>query len=503
MTGYVEGMAAGLSVLFVWPNILYPVVGTLAAMCVSFLPGVSGVTLMSLALPLTLAWEPLPVALLFGALVGGATFMGSVTAILFNVPGAAPNAATMIDGHPLTQRGLARTALGCAATASGVGSCIGVIILVAILPVVRDLLLAFGPPEFLLMGLWGLTTIILTSGAAPLKAVAATGLGLSAALIGLDPRTAEQRWTWGADYLADGLPVIPVLLGLFGVAELIKLMTSGRSSISRAADGPRDSGRVVDGVIAVLQHRWLLLRCSIVGVLVGIVPGIGGTVAGFVAYGHAVQSARDRSQFGCGDIRGVLAPEAAHDAKDGGSLLPALAFGLPGSEGTIILLAALALHGVAPGQLLLDEHLPLTFALIGALVVSNCLTSLVGLCLAGQLARLTTLRLEFLVPIILALVLVAATIHRGQPADLWVVVVFGLLGYIMQRYGWPRIPLVIAFVLGAMIEDNLLLTVRLLELDRLELFERPITLVIASLGVVTFGAAFAQHRRRRGGTEKT
>ena len=191
----------GLGLVIVWPNILYPVIGTLLAMVVSFLPGISGVTLMALALPLTFSWSPLEVVLLFGALVGGATFMGSVTAILFNVPGTAPSAATMLDGHPLAQQGAARMALGCAATASALGSTIGVGILIGLLPVVRPLLLSFGPLEFLLLCVWGLTTVAMVGGS-PMRAWAMAGLGLTLAFIGRDPRTADPRFTFGADYLA-------------------------------------------------------------------------------------------------------------------------------------------------------------------------------------------------------------------------------------------------------------------------------------------------------------
>src|SRR5215213_10294939 len=374
----------GLALVFSWPNILYPVVGTLLAMVVSFLPGVSGVTLMALALPLTFSWTPLEVVLLFGALVGGATFMGSVTAILFNVPGSAPSAATLIDGHPMARQGEARTALACAATASALGSTIGIGVLILLLPVIRPLLLAFGPLEFLLLCVWGLTTIAMVGGR-PVRAWAMAGLGLALAFVGRDPRTADARFTFGTDYLQDGLAVVPVLLGLFAVAEIMQLVASGRRTIAVDDGGGRLGGSMGAGILSVVRHPGLLLRCSLLGTVIGMIPGVGGTVASFVAYGHAVQTARPPSRFGDGDIRGVLAPESAHDAKDGGSLLPTLAFGIPGSEGTVLLLAALSLHGLAPGRALLEIQLPLVFVLIWALFLSNWLTSLLGLAVSGPL----------------------------------------------------------------------------------------------------------------------
>ena len=488
---------AGLAIVCSWPNILYPVIGTLLAMVFSFLPGVSGLTLMALAMPLTLAWEPVPVMLLYGAFVGGATFMGSITAILFNVPGTAPSAATMLDGYPMARNGEAGTAIGCAAAASALGSTFGVLVLIAMLPVVRGLILSFGPPEFLLLCVWGLTTIALVGRSDPIKSLAMAGLGLVLALVGMDPRTAEPRFALGTDYLADGLPPVAVLLGLFGVAEMLELMSSNQRAIAIGGRRGELSGNVWAGCLAVLGHKFLLLRSSLIGTLIGIVPGVGGTVASFVAYGHAVQSARPPTRFGKGDIRGVIAPEAAHDAKDGGSLLPTLAFGVPGSEGTALLLAAMAVHGITPGRRLLAEGLPLAFALIWSLFLSNWLTSLLGLAVARPAARLTTIRQDLLAPVILALVAIAAIADRGQPLDLVVVAAFGIVGLVLQRHGWPRVPFVIAFVLGAAFEDNLLLTLRLIDLGRVDLADRPLTWLLVLLVLATMAWMWRTSRKLR------
>lgn len=484
MSHYLATAVDALFLVLSWPNILYPVAGTLAAMVTSFLPGISGVTLMAVALSLTLTWEPLHVLLLFGALVGGATFMGSVTAILFNVPGAAPSAATLLDGHAMARQGRARTALACAATASALGSTIGVALLIALLPLVRPLILAFGPLEMLLLTVWGLTTIVVVSRGSALKGAATAGLGFALALVGLDPITGQPRWTFGVDYLQDGLQPVPVLLGLFAVAEVIALLASRQ--VHLGASGVRaGDGSIREGVLAVLRHPGLLARSSLIGTLVGIVPGVGGTVASFVAYGHAVQSSKDNAGFGRGDIRGVIAPEASHDAKDGGSLLPVLVFGLPGGEGTVLLLAALDIHGIAPGRAMLDHHLPMVFVLVWSLFVSNWLTSIVGLGIAGHLAGLARLRNDVIAPVILALVCIGAVADRGRIEDLAVALAFGVVGWLMQRFGWPRVSLIIAFILGSMVEDNLLLTLRLMELGRLSPWERPVALAVLGMILAT------------------
>ena len=209
----------GLGLVLSWPNILYPIAATLLAMTVAFLPGVSGVTLMALAIPFTLTWEPLPVVLTFGGLVGGATFMGSITAILFNVPGTGPSAATLIDGYPLAEQGQARTAIGCAAFSSALGSTFGILVLIALVPLMTRAILAFGPPELLLLLVWGLSTIVVITRGEVVRASIATGLGLLLALVGHDPLTGELRFTFGSLFLWDGIALVPMMLGLFSIAR--------------------------------------------------------------------------------------------------------------------------------------------------------------------------------------------------------------------------------------------------------------------------------------------
>lgn len=488
MDAVIQGALDGLHTVFSWPNILYPVVGTLLAMTAAAIPGVSAVTLMALAIPLTLSWDLVPVVLLFGSFLGGGTFMGSVTAILINVPGAAPNAATTIDGYPMAQRGEAKTALACAATASALGSVFGVLVLIACIPFFPQLFRLVGPPELFLMAVWGLSTMAVVSQESLLKGLAMGGLGLTLSFIGLDPRTAEERLTFGSLYLVDGLSLIPVFLGIFAIAETIDLAASNKPTISGMTRRTELTGSLREGSLSVLRNPGLFLRCATLGSVVGMIPGIGGTVASFLAYGHAARSAaRGGHQFGRGDIRGVLAPEAANDAKDGGSLIPTLVFGVPGSAGTAVLISVLVLHGLIPGGQLVDSQLGLVFALIWALVLSNLITSWAGLAAAGQLARLTLVRTQLLVPLILMVAMLGAYTFRGRLDDVVVTIAFGMAGYYMKRFEWPRIALVIAFVLGPLLETNLHLTMRLYELGRIDPFTRAPALFITALIAASIG----------------
>jgi len=488
----------GLGLVFSWPNILYPIAGTLLAMFFSALPGLSGVTLMALAIPFTASWDLLQTLLLFGALLGGATFMGSVTAILVNIPGKNSNAATTLDGYPMAQQGRARTAIGCSATASALGSTFGIGMLILLLPLMRNAMLLIGPPEFLMFVVWGLTTIAVVTRGSPLKGLAMAGLGFCIGFVGLDPRTAELRYTFGSTYLSDGLSLVPVFLGIFAVAQTAELMASGKRTISGRSRVEELTGSVREGVLSVFRHFGLFLRSALTGTAIGMIPGVGGTVASFVAYGQAAQLAgRERDKFGTGDVRGVIAPEAANDAKDGGALVPTLAFGVPGGSGTAMLLAAMTLHGVVPGPELMTTHLALVFVLIWSLFFSNVLTSLLGLAAIGLFSRITVIRTHLLAPVMLGIAALGALAYRGRLGDLLVAFGFGVFGYYLNKHGWSRIPLVIALVLAPLFEMYFHLTVQLHELGRVYFWTRPIAMGLLLLTVLSLGLPALQSARAR------
>jgi TctA family transporter len=277
-------------------------------------------------------------------------------------------------------------------------------------------------------------------------------------------------------------------------------MRSGRETISGARNQRALGGSVLSGVRAVFSNFGLFIRSATIGTLVGIVPGIGASVASFLAYGHAAQSSRGKGEkFGTGNIRGVLAPEAANDAKDGGSLVPTLMFGIPGGSGTAVLLGALTLHGLKPGGDILNDDLSLVFVLIWSLFLSNWLTSILGLATVSPLARLTTIPTQYLLPLILFLALGGSYVYEGRLADVVTASVFGLLGYAMRRNGWPRVPLVIALVLGPLFEQNFHLASRLDELGRIDFWSRPIVLFLAAgIAVSILFPVLQGWRERRG-----
>ena len=339
-----------------------------------------------------------------------------------------------------------RTAIGCAAFSSALGSTFGVLVLIALVPLMTRAILAFGPPELLLLLVWALSTIVVITRGQVVRAFIATGLGLLLALVGRDSLTGELRFTFGSLFLWDGIAMVPMMLGLFSIGEMIDLSVSGRATISKVQRADAVKGSLLAGAREVFTNFGLFIRSALIGTVVGIVPGVGGTVASFMAYGHAVHTAKDRGRFGRGDIRGVLAPEAAHDAKDGGALVPVLAFGIPGSDATAVLMVALLLHGLAPGRELMTDQLPLVFVLIWSLFLSNWITSLVGVLFVGPLARLTTVRVRVVAPLVFTLAAVGAFADQQRIGDVVLALGFGLAGYYLKKHGWPRIPLVVALL---------------------------------------------------------
>jgi putative tricarboxylic transport membrane protein len=368
-------------------------------------------------------------------------------------------------------------------------------VLVLLMPFLREWALLFGPAEVLMLTLWGLTTIAVVVRGSVIKGLAAAGLGFLFSFVGFDPRLGQSRYTVGSLYLSDGLDLLAVSVGLFALAGTIELAVGGRTTISGRSRGEQLSGSTWEGLIAPWTHFWLFIRSSLIGTIVGIIPGVGGSVASFVAYSHAVQTAGShRDRFGKGEIRGVLAPEAAVDAKDGGALVPTLALGIPGNSSTALLLLALSLHGLTPGREMLTNQANLAFVLIWSLFLSNWLTSILGLAAVNPLSRLTTVPITFVIPTVLVLATHGLYFSRGRIEDVIVAYVFGVFGYLMKVNGWPRIPLVIALVLGPGFERNLYLTLQLQQLGRISFWSRPLVISLIVFSLATLCLPFLRNR---------
>ena len=365
-----DAFITGLFLVFEWPAIGFLMLGVFMGIWLGAVPGLGGIIGLVLLLPFTFGMEPVPAfALLLGMFAVTSTG-DTIASVMLGVPGTAASQATILDGYPLAQQGKAARAFGAAFTVSAFGGVFGALILAASLPLILPIILSFGNPELFMLGVLGLAMVGSLSGGSVLKGLAVACCGILMSTIGYAEAIPIPRYYFGTDYLIDNLPLIPVVLGLFGIPEVMELAIRD-TSISRIPKNQTDDGGMVEGIKDAFRHWWLAIRCAVIGTYIGMLPGIGASIVDWVAYGHAVQSAKDKSKFGQGDIRGVIAPEAANNATRGGALIPTVAFGIPGSLPTAILMGALLIQGLKPGPEMLTTELHITFSMVWAIVIAN------------------------------------------------------------------------------------------------------------------------------------
>ena len=472
--------------VFTSGSAIYVLLGVLLGLCFGVIPGLGGTTALALLIPVTFAMDSLDAMYLAGGVMGATSFGGSITAILLNTPGTAPNAATTFDGYPLARQGKAGLAIGASATASAMGGVIGLFTLLLVIPVARHVVLAFGPAEFFLLTILGLAAIAVSARGKLLRGLIAGGLGLMLAFIGSDTVSGELRFTLNTDYLWDGIPLVPTLTGMFALSQMIELGLKGGSVAAGIDEARKRISGVGAGMRAVFTHWTVLLRGSAIGTIIGAIPGLGGTVASFISYTSVVQSSKDPESFGKGNIVGVIAPEAANNAKDGGSLVPTVAFGIPGSAETALFLGILVLHGIDPGPSILLNNQREVYGLIVALTLSAIGASLIGLLLTRWLVLITYVNVHFLVPVVVAVSLTGVYVLDGKPGDVVLAMVMGIIGYLMIRFDYPRLTLVIALVLGETCERSFHQTRLISDNDILGFMaERPQSLILIALIVLT------------------
>lgn len=453
-------------------------------------PGLSGLTALAILLPFIYGMEPLPGLALLLAAHAVIYTGGSVSAIILGIPGSPPNAATVLDGYPMSKKGLGGQAMGAALVSSGFGGLFGVLVLVAILPVLEPIVLLFGSPETFFLALMGITFIAIV-GEGPLqKGLIAGALGIFLAMFGYQQITSVPRFWLGSEYLLDGFRIIPLALGLFAIPEIIALSSKGET-VAREGDVEHITIRqVLAGGKEVLRNRWLFFKSAAIGAVVGVVPGVGGETAPFVAYAAAKQASERPEKFGTGCVEGVIAPEGSNNAKEGGALVPTLAFGIPGSTGMALLLGGFLILGLEPGPEFLKEHMDLGIGMAMVVALSNLMAAGVMILLAGWVARITFLRGHVLAPLLLALVVLGTFASKNNPVDVIYVFVFGALGYVMKELRYSRAAMILGFVLTSAIETYL--HISLVSYGPF-FFARPVSLVI--IGLLVLGIVWPYLKR--------
>lgn len=473
-----EAFITGLLQVFDQTTFLLMVIGIFLGFIVGILPGIGSPGAVALMLPFIFEMDPVQAfAFLLGMYaVTGTT--GDITSILFGVPGEVVSTATIIDGHPMAKKGEAGRALGAALMSSLVGAIVGAFSLAAAIPIVTPLVLSFKSPEFFSLAILGICFLAALSGDNKLKGVLAGGLGLVLSTVGLDYQENIERYTFGLVHLWEGVGLIAAAVGLFAVPEIVELWVKG-SAIAEAKVGKL--GGVWQGVKDTFIHIGITVRCSMIGTFFGLVPGVSAALSQWVSYAHAVQSTRDKSGFGKGDVRGVLGPGAANNSGIGAAMIPTVAFGVPGSATTAILLGAFIIQGLQPGPKMLTEHLALTFSFVWLIVISNIITVALCLLFLNHLAKITQVRGSLLIPSLFMLIFLAGFANTGSYFAMATTLVFGVMGVIMVNHGWPRPPLVLGLVLGSLVERNLFISY---EIYGLWFLTRPIVMVTFGIALV-------------------
>lgn len=485
----IETMFGSLGAMLSSPNIMgMMLLAVMIGLVVGVTPGIGGRLSIALAIPFVYGMDKVAgaVFLLTMHAVNGTS--GQISSIMFGVPGDGDDAATTIDGYPMAKKGEAGRALGASITASGVGGILGAVVFALMIPVLEPVVLAFSPAEFFLLAILGITFIAFLSGGDNIFKGIIVGLfGMMLATVGMDPTTGIARYSGDFLFLWDGLSLVTAVLAIFAVPEMIALGTRGGSISGVSKDTAKFSWRqLIDGALEVPRHWWLVIRTSIIGAVIGIIPGLGGSAAAWMCYGHAVQTSKTPERFGHGAVEGVIAPETASNAKEGGSLLPTLFFGIPGSSGMAVLMGAFLILGIQPGPAMLSENLPLVWTLIWALVVGNIIAICILFFVVRWAAMLTFVNGLILVPFILTLVVVGAYVSEGQWQNLIILVILSAIGYGLLKADWPRAPFVIGLVLGKIAEESLN---KALGLWGPSFFLRPLSLVLISLIALTIGYA--------------
>jgi len=471
------------------------IAGTLGGVVVGALPGLSSSMAVALLLPFSVHLDPVPAMALLSSLYCAGTFGGSITAILINAPGAPPAAATAFDGYPMALKGEAGRALGMAAFASSVGGIFSTLVLLFAAPLLAKVAYSFGPAEYFTLAVFGLSMLSTISGDAPLKNLIGGCIGVMIATVGVDLTTGVERFVFDVPELYDGIDFIPVLIGLFAITEVLtqagtRIGKLERISVTATKLPSWDDLRKVRGTI---------LRSCGIGTFVGVLPAEGSTMAAMIGYNEAKRWSKEPEEFGKGAIEGIAGPEAANNAATGGSMVPTLALGIPGSATAAVIMGGLQVHGLRPGPYLFEEQPTLLYGIFFSMLLANLLFLVVGVAGAKIFSRLSLVPQSMLWPTVFVLCVVGAYGVEQSMVDVWVMLVAGLMGFVLKRHGFSAAPIIMGLVLGGLVETSLAQSMILFDHDWTGFLGRPVALGFLALALASIlsPAIKAVLRKRR------
>lgn len=469
-----EGFLGGLAILLDPYVMLMVLLGTVLGIFVGALPGISGSTTIALMLPMTIAMGPVPAICFLGAIYCAANFGGSITAIMVNAPGDPSASATALEGYKMAEKGQAGLALGMSAVSSAIGGIFSIFVLIVAAPLLARAAYSFGPPEYFALALFGLSMCAAIGGDSAIKNLIAAALGLLLATVGMDLTTAVERYSFGFHELSDGIGFVPVLIGLFAVGEMLD---QAARRVGKARIIHLDAARIPGWAEFKKCHRSIWIG-NVVGTFIGALPALGATTAALIGYNETRRWSKYKHEFGKGSIEGVAGPEAANNAAVGGSMVPTLALGIPGSATTAIILAALIVQGVRPGPHLFNEQPTLLYAVFASMLAANVFYLVMGLGMAKLFARISLIPPAILWPSVFILSIIGAYGPNQSLGDVFIMLVAGVVGFLFRRTGFSPAPLIMGLVLGAMVEETLKQSLIIFGDDLGGFLGRPIALVI-------------------------
>jgi TctA family transporter len=483
-----EGMFAGLDLLGTTSFWLAFFTAVLMAAFAALVPGVSASLLMALAVPFIVftVTDPVIGIVMLATITGVEEMLDVLPIVVLGHPGGGQ--VTFIEARPLVERGYAARVLGFIYAVSMLGGLIGAVALLLVVPIIKPFILKFSFPEIAAVGLFGVAMVGALSRGAMVKGIAAGTFGLMLSTVGMSVFTGDLRYTFGALQLREGLPLIATTIGLFALPEMFDLMMTRRAlSQSTVQVKTRD---VLGGVKLALRYRWLIVRHSLLGVFLGAIPGIGSRVVSWLSYGLGISLTRNRNQFGKGSYRGLIFSESVQSAKEGGHAIPTLALGLPGGQSWIFVMVAMITYGIAPGPQVLTQHLDIVNLIVVSLILGNAVLAFIGIMWSGQLVKLTRVPYPLLGAVVIPLTLLSAFLETRNWSAIPIALGFAVLGLLMKQYRWPRPPLILGFILGELIEQNLISAINLYGV--MGVLQRPLTvgLVIVAVVVAVFFARF-------------
>ncbi|HOQ98061.1 MAG TPA: tripartite tricarboxylate transporter permease [Anaerolineae bacterium] len=491
-----EAFVQGLQTIFSPATFLPILVGTIVAVFLGILPGINASFAIIVLLPFILGMNPDIILPLMVTFMSVGNTGGSISTILLGVPGDTGNAAIVLDGYPMQKKGQGARGIGAALTACTSGGILSVFMALALVPILLPMIYRFRAPEMFLMIMIGIAFLALLTKRSRKKGLIATALGLLISTIGFQAKTGAARFTFGSLYLYDGIGIVVVMFGIFVVPILVEMGTMTKPLVPPGGALTSKSYRqMLEGARDVVRHFWLWFRSTVIGYIVGIIPGIGGQVGMWVAYAQAKQTSKDPESFGTGRVEGVIAPASANNAKTAGDLLTTLAFGIPGSGVMVLMMAAMVMVGIQPGPQMLTDHLGLSFTLVMAVALANAIAGTLCFALAPYLLKVTTVHPSFLFCSIAPLVLLSVYTHNEVALDMPVLMIMGIVGMLMRKFDYPAPPLMLGFVLGKMFEYYLWQSLTIF--GPTFLVSSPIAIVLLIVVLCTFNIDSLQKLRDR------